>query len=186
MLSHTNVTAAQSPHLAPAPSGASSEETPSDSRGETTGESPGENSDESQGSSGGPRSGDPGLRALVIDDEASIRAALRRFFVRRGWGYDQAEDGQQGLELLLSDSVQYTVVVCDIRMPRMSGAELYNALVSQRPDLLPRLIFIAGDVTSPDVTSFLSRMDRPVLVKPFELEKLAQAIHSVRREVGEL
>ncbi|HET7584774.1 MAG TPA: response regulator [Gemmatimonadaceae bacterium] len=150
-------------------------EGPSDSRHQTA----------AQGSPAHKRVEQRAPHVLVIDDEASIRAALRRFFVRRGWGYDEAGDGAHGLELLLGAKEPYTVVVCDIRMPRMTGAELYDALVSQRPDLLPRLIFIAGDVTSPDVVSFLSRIDRPVLMKPFELQMLAQTIERLRKEIGD-
>ena len=39
----------------------------------------------------------PVPRVLIIDDEPSIRAALRRFFTRRGWQVDEAEDGSEGL-----------------------------------------------------------------------------------------
>ncbi len=43
-----------------------------------------------------------GPRVLIIDDEPSIRAALKRFFSRRGWQVDEAADGADGLSVLLA------------------------------------------------------------------------------------
>ena len=122
-------------------------------------------------------------RVLIVDDEATIRAALSRFFRRRGWIIDEAHNGRDGLDALLrsTENEGYTVVVCDIRMPEMSGAEVHDTLVAQRPDLVERLIFITGEMTSPDVAEFLARTRQPVLLKPFELSALAELVEKVRQ-----
>lgn len=129
-------------------------------------------------------SGAPPPRVLIVDDEASIRAALSRFFRRRGWIIDEAGNGRDGLDALLrsTESECYNVVVCDIRMPEMSGSEVHDTLIAQRPDLVERLIFITGEMTSPDVAEFIARTRRPVLLKPFELTALAEVVESVRRD----
>ena len=123
----------------------------------------------------------PAPHVLVIDDEAPIRNALRRFFERRGWHVDEAPDGAHGLATLLrADHGQFDVMICDLKMPGVSGMELYSTLSAQRPELLGRLIFATGDVASPDAAAFLQRTRCPVLEKPYELSVLAETVERVR------
>lgn len=117
---------------------------------------------------------------LLIDDEASVRMALRRWFERQGWSVDEAVDGTQGLALLLAAPTEetYGLVLCDLRMPGMSGIELHTRLLDQRPGMLDRFIFATGDTASPETAAFLARVDRPVLEKPFELSQLAAIVEA--------
>ncbi|GJG87969.1 response regulator [Gemmatimonadetes bacterium T265] len=112
-------------------------------------------------------------RALLVDDEAVIRHALRRFFQRQGWAVDEAENGSQALEILLADNgPHYDVIISDLRMPDISGMDLYERLAAQRPALLDRLILSTGDSVSSEASEFLRRSACPVLNKPFELAEL--------------
>lgn len=120
-------------------------------------------------------------RLFVIDDEASIRAAIRRFLTRRGWEVEEAEDGRKAMEVLLhSEPGRYDVVMCDLRMPLCSGVELHNELLEKRPDLVHRLVFSTGDVASAEAASFLAGSERPVIEKPFELARLEEVLDRVR------
>lgn len=118
---------------------------------------------------------------LLIDDESSVRMALRRWFERQGWSVDEAVDGVQGLTLLLAapSDETYGLVLCDLRMPGMSGIELHGRLVAQRPGVLERFIFATGDTASPETSAFLARVERPVLEKPFELAQLAAIVEAI-------
>ncbi|MBX9928865.1 MAG: hybrid sensor histidine kinase/response regulator, partial [Gemmatimonadaceae bacterium] len=118
---------------------------------------------------------------LVIDDEPAIRTAMRRFFSRRGWEVDVAVDGQDGLERIAAREVPYDVILCDLKMPRMTGPELYDRLDAAFPAARDRLIFASGDVTSVGVAEFVARTSRPVLEKPFELAALSQLVDRMRR-----
>lgn len=112
-------------------------------------------------------------RALLVDDEPVIRQALRRFFQRQGWAVDDAENGAQALAILLADDgPQYDVIISDLRMPNVSGMDLYERLAAERPALLERLILSTGDSVSPEASEFLRRSACPVLNKPFELAEL--------------
>ncbi len=117
---------------------------------------------------------------LLIDDEASVRLALRRWFERQGWSVDEAVDGAQGLALLLAapGEATYGLVLCDLRMPGLSGIELHERLQEQRPEMLGHFVFATGDTASPETAAFLSRVDRPVLEKPFELQQLAAVVEA--------
>ena len=114
-------------------------------------------------------------RVLLIDDERPIRKALSRYFTRRAWHVDEAEDGAAALELLLGsadDEPPYELVISDLRMPGVSGVVLHDRLAAQRPALLDRLVFSTGDVVSPEAAEFVARTRCAVLEKPFELSDL--------------
>ena len=114
-------------------------------------------------------------RALLIDDERSIRLALGRFMRRRGWEVEEAEDGAAAVALLESAPRDgYDLVVTDLRMPVKSGFEVHDWLETHRPDLFARLVVATGDVASQPVRDFLGRISRPVLEKPFELTALGE------------
>ncbi|HJU69260.1 MAG TPA: response regulator [Gemmatimonadaceae bacterium] len=117
---------------------------------------------------------------LVIDDESTIRAALRRFFKRRDWVFEEAEDGARGLAKLLTPGANYTAIISDLRMPGMSGMALHDELARQRPDLLDRLVFSTGDVASKDAAEFVQRTRCIIMEKPFELSKLGETLERIR------
>ena len=58
-------------------------------------------------------------RVLIVDDEETIRLALGRFLKTRGYEVDLAASGQAAIEFL--NAGKYAVMLCDLRMPGMSG-----------------------------------------------------------------
>lgn len=124
---------------------------------------------------------------LLVDDEPSIRAALRRFFSRRGWAVDEAPDGETALQMLVAgpgEDAGYAAVISDMRMPKLSGLALHDRLLAERPDLLRRFIFSTGDVASREAAAFVERAHCPVLQKPFELTVLAEVVERVARSAA--
>ena len=125
----------------------------------------------------------PPSRLFVIDDEPTIRAAIKRFLTRRGWEVEEAADGREALRALLdSEPGRYDVIMCDLRMPHFSGSDLHHVLLQKRPDLVKRLVFSTGDVASSEASTFLEGSERPVIEKPFELARLEQVLDRVRDE----
>ena len=124
-------------------------------------------------------------RVLVIDDEDVIRHAVRRWFTRRGWDVHEAANGRAALDMLVVREREHMarlepdVILCDLRMPGMTGMDLHERLRVERPDLMARIIFSTGDVVSPDAAAFLAGTECPVLEKPFELEVLASTVDRV-------
>ena len=122
-------------------------------------------------------------RALLVDDEEVIRLALRRFFARQGWVVDEAEDGAAALDLLVGPgAASYDVILTDLLMPGMSGAEFYAHVAAARPELVSRVIVSTGDSMSREADEFLRRTGCPVLNKPFELAELRALVARVTGE----
>lgn len=134
--------------------------------------------------------GDParaggGLRVLVIDDEAAIRTALRRFFTRLGWTVDDAADGAAALDKLVGAAAsEYDAIISDLRMPGLSGIEFHDRLAAARPDLLSRIVFSTGDLSSREAADFVARTRCHVMEKPFELSRLRETVARVAASGG--
>jgi CheY-like chemotaxis protein len=118
---------------------------------------------------------------LLVDDEPAIRMALERFLQRRGWTVEPCVSGVEAHARLLRDGAAADIdaVLCDVKMPGMSGIELYRALERERPVFLDRLVLATGDVASADVATFLADVRCPILEKPFALSVLAEALAAV-------
>ncbi len=116
-------------------------------------------------------------RILLLDDEPDIRRSVSRYLTKTGWQVDLADSGEEGLRLL--GLGEYSVVLCDLRMPGMSGHEFYRRLQSLGSPAVDRLVFMTGDVLSPEASRFLQEAARPVLSKPFTLNDLAEILGQV-------
>ncbi len=116
---------------------------------------------------------DGARRVLIVDDEATIRQALTRFYQRRGWVVTQAEDGARAFEQLVGGCEPFDLVISDMKMPGISGIDLHAAIQEVRPDLVDRLLFCTGEVDSAAVSAFVADTNCRVLLKPFDLRTLA-------------
>src|SRR6266852_5281640 len=74
-----------------------------------------------------------GIRVLLVDDEELIRRPMGRFLTKRGAEIREAGDGQAALERL-QEGFEPQVILADLRMPRMDGAEFYERLQQDRSE----------------------------------------------------
>jgi two-component system cell cycle sensor histidine kinase/response regulator CckA len=122
-----------------------------------------------------------GIRVLLLDDEELVRRPMARFLTRQGAEIREAGDGEAALELIAAGFEPH-VILADLRMPRLDGAEFYLHLQQGRPALAERVIFLSGDITQLAGRG-LSEVPRDrVLVKPVELSELEQRILTFVRE----
>jgi serine phosphatase RsbU (regulator of sigma subunit) len=77
--------------------------------------------------------GERAKHVLVVDDSASVRAALIAYLVAQGFRACGAEDGLSGFEQIQSDPPD--LLLCDLRMPRMDGLQLLERVHARLPDL---------------------------------------------------
>ena len=125
--------------------------------------------------SGAPAHDAPQRAVLLVDDEATLRSALRRYFLRRGWKVQEAEDGEEARAMLLDSGViggGFDAVLTDMRMPRLSGIALHELVAGVDPRIGRRFIFSSGDMGDEEAVAYLSRTSCPVVQKPFELASL--------------
>jgi len=122
-----------------------------------------------------------GIRVLRVDDEELVRRPMSRFLTKRGAEISEAGDGELALARL-QEGFDPHVILADLRMPRMDGAEFYMRLQEERPALAERVLFLSGDITHLAGRGLAEVPRDRVLVKPVELAELERRISAFVRE----
>jgi two-component system cell cycle sensor histidine kinase/response regulator CckA len=114
---------------------------------------------------------------LIVEDEPAIRTVLTRNLSARGYQVQAVPGGKDALGKLAKNV--YDLLLVDLKMPGMSGRELYEAMKKKHPNSAKRVVFITGDVMTGDTTKFLTSTGRPYLVKPFDSKDITGVIEKV-------
>ena len=128
-----------------------------------------------------PTSSLEGIRVLLVDDEELVRRPMAKFLTKRGAEIMEAGDGVAAFEQL-GAGFQPHVILADLRMPKMDGAEFYQRLQQLRPALAERVLFLSGDITQLAGRGLADVPRDRVLVKPVELAELERRITEFVRE----
>ena len=77
-------------------------------------------------------------KILIIEDEAAIRRVLVKILSEENKSYqvDEAEDGLIGIEMIKKDD--FDLILCDIKMPKMDGVEVLEAVKKLKPEIRSR------------------------------------------------
>jgi signal transduction histidine kinase/ActR/RegA family two-component response regulator len=113
-------------------------------------------------------------KALVVDDEESNAALVKRVLVGAGYEVDSTTLSRRALVMI--ERTTYDAVIADVKMPELSGQELYGRVCQIRPEMARRFIFITGDIDGEDTREFLDQTRCSYLMKPFNLERLTTAV----------
>jgi CheY-like chemotaxis protein len=113
-------------------------------------------------------------RILVVDDEDFVRSLIVDVLANLGHQVDAASDGAEAIRRF--QQMRYDLVVSDLRMPKMDGAALFQALRDKYSSAMPRMIFVTGQAHSLDYAGFLGIAGVPVLPKPFSVDGLQKAV----------
>jgi len=124
--------------------------------------------------------GTPRTRALVLDDEPAVRELLTRVLEKEGHLVDAVADGRTAIECI--SSRRYGLILLDIRLPGMSGIEVYQQAKGIAESIGARVIFLTGDLMNPETRDFLRRTGVPIVTKPFQTSDLIETIDKVLRK----
>lgn len=116
----------------------------------------------------------PALSILVVDDEQEIAALLADLLALDGHQVATAPDGRAALERL--DAQGYDLILSDVRMPALDGPGLYREIERRHPEMLPRVVFVTGNVLAGETEAFLARTGARCLRKPFVMAEIRQLI----------
>ncbi|MEK6531921.1 MAG: response regulator [Deltaproteobacteria bacterium] len=118
-----------------------------------------------------------GKSVLIADDELSIREALHDILAREGYRVETVSDGKEALNSL--EKNRFSLIITDVKMPGMSGMELYDAVSNRHAYLRDKIIILTGDVFSQDIKDFISKRKCPFILKPFEPKELTDLVKQV-------
>jgi two-component system nitrogen regulation response regulator NtrX len=115
-------------------------------------------------------------KILIIEDEAAIRRVLTKILSEENDTYqvEDAEDGVAGYEKIKNND--YDLVLCDIKMPKMDGVELLEAVKKIKPEIPMVMISGHGDMETAINTMRLGAFD--YISKPPDLNRLLNTVRN--------
>ena len=120
------------------------------------------------------------MKILIIDDERSIRNSLKEILMDEGYEVDVAEDGVQGCEM--AEKEKYSVIFCDIKMPKMDGVEVLGRLNEAGIDAAVVMISGHGDIDT--AVECIKKGAFDFIQKPLDLNRIFITIKNATDKVS--
>jgi DNA-binding response OmpR family regulator len=117
------------------------------------------------------------MRLLLVEDERKVSELVARALRAERYAVDVAEDGERGWEL--AQAYQYDLIILDLMLPRLSGAELLRR-IRRRSEQVSILVLTARDATEDKVHQFEAGAD-DYLTKPFAFAELVMRVKALLR-----
>ncbi len=113
---------------------------------------------------------------LLVEDEEQVRSLTRQLLEQRGYAVLEASGGDEAMQVERQHAGRIHLLLTDVVMPGMSGAEVANQLTARRPDL--RVMYMSGYTDEAVLHHGVVSEGTTLLQKPFNDAALA---HTVRR-----
>ncbi len=120
------------------------------------------------------------MRVLVVDDHALFAMALQRFLERHADAVECAASGEEALAKIEAGT-RFDLILCDQKLPGMSGTELITALRARSPEAAPHVVLLTGEPASIDATALGGVR---VIGKPCDPLTLVAAVEEARARRG--
>jgi two-component system, LytTR family, response regulator len=120
------------------------------------------------------------IHALVVDDEDTVQSILAAFLNRyaqqtsREVQIRTLSDPVQGLFELTTNGERYNLILLDVRLPKLTGDDIYNSLEQINPELLNRVLFVTG--YPEDLAERFPGRELRILQKPFRYQAFTEKL----------
>jgi PAS domain S-box-containing protein len=116
---------------------------------------------------------------LLVDDDDDVADSLQRMLEREGLQVHRVASGAEAFEAL--KAADYDAIFLDVRLPDLSGPEIFARLEEQRPDLARRVAFVTGGLWRTDNQSLRERLPpQPLLSKPCTPTQIREVLALLR------
>lgn len=115
-------------------------------------------------------------KILIIDDERSIRRALREILEFENFEVQEAENGKEGWEKIQSNT--YDIIFCDIKMPLMDGMEVLDEI--QKAKIEVPVIMISGHGNIETAVDAIKKGAFDFIEKPLDLNRILVTIRNAK------
>ncbi|NOY26405.1 MAG: response regulator [Oligoflexia bacterium] len=114
-------------------------------------------------------------RILIIDDSKAIRLAVRSTLSRAGFDVIEARDGEQGREIITSQS-DISLVLCDVNMPRLNGLSMVELIKADPSHAELPVVMLTTEGEPAMVRRARAAGARGWIVKPFKDDVLVATV----------
>jgi len=112
------------------------------------------------------------VRILIAEDQFPVAQVMKLTLSRQGWQVDVVGDGLQAVERALTE--EYDLILMDHRMPRCSGLEAAQRILTLRPG--QRMAIVTGSPTDKGLHEIVEKEGLCQLTKPFGSKELVAAV----------
>ncbi len=123
----------------------------------------------------------PSRLALVVDDEPMIRATATRILRQMGLSVVGASDGAEALEVFAARRDEISIIVLDMSMPVMGGAECLREI--RRKSRVP-VVIASGYANESETQTLLAQGNAVFLEKPYSVEQMREHVQHLLDAVG--
>ena len=116
-------------------------------------------------------------RVFIVDDQKEVAEFLAQMLQLIGYDVSMESNPLTALERLEDEN--FDLIVSDFKMPELGGFEFYQAVISLRPSLGARFVFLTGDVFNFETESLLRSVGVPVIEKPFSMATVEETLSQV-------
>ncbi len=113
-----------------------------------------------------------GSQVLVVDDDASMQRMLRQRLEREGYAVQTAPDGEEGLDLIRKEV--FSLIITDMRMPKLRGDELVRAVAQFNPNI--PIIVMTAYAEVDEAVQLMQDGIYHYVTKPFDVEDLVTKV----------
>jgi putative two-component system response regulator len=118
------------------------------------------------------------LPLLVVDDDAAVRRSLGTILASLGYAVETAESGQAALSMLVRG--KFAAMLCDVRMPQLSGLEVIPSARDIDPELA--IIMVSAVNEAETATQALRAGAVDYVTKPIEIDSMKESIERALSE----
>jgi two-component system NtrC family sensor kinase len=123
-------------------------------------------------------------RVLVVDDEEPVGRLLARLLRGMGHRPEVVSSGEAALAAM--DREAFDLIITDVKMPGMSGFDLYDEVQRRNAEMVNRIVFVTGDILAARTQARLAQMGNPYVAKPFSIERLQGVVRTLLRSDAEV
>jgi CheY-like chemotaxis protein len=114
------------------------------------------------------------VRILYVDDDPRITQLITDVLSLDGYDVDTAPNGIAALEKI--EGRRYDLILTDLHMPEMDGADLYRELTRRQPHPPQKIIFLTGTTGVSEAHRLVQESGVPLLMKPFRIAELLEVV----------
>ncbi len=116
---------------------------------------------------------------LLVDDDPAVADTLASMLAREGLTVQRVATGEDALAAVARDT--FDAVFLDVRLPDISGQEVYARLLAEHPDVARRVVFVTGGLWRVESRGLREKLPaQPTLSKPCTLAQIREALRLLR------
>jgi CheY-like chemotaxis protein len=119
-------------------------------------------------------------KVLVIEDQATVRALVRRILEREGFGVLEADGSSDAERLFDEHRADIALVLADVGIPGEKGPSLFRRLASKKPEL--KVVYMSGHIEETALRDESQTRHERFLAKPFTAAGLITVVKDALRE----